>query len=593
MRLIGRIFFYLLAGIGTLTAVTVVTLIVIALQAGEREPLPEKIVLMVDLARGVSEGHAAELPFDLGSKDGPLLRDVLGAIARGADDDRVEGLVLDIGRARMSVAHVQAIRRAVLKFRESGKFAYAFAEDLGGLGNGTLAYYLASAAEKVSLQPSGTVGFIGLAIEAPFFGDTLDKLEVARRVQQRHEYKGAGEMFVRRGFSEEVRRSLEALIDSWMSDIAAAVAEARNLTPAQVRRLTDMGPFLAKEALDNGLIDALSYRDEFEKNLESKVGSSAEIVSVCVYNKFNVPAPADAKAIAVITGTGAIVPGHGKRSLFERSRKFHADNVAAAIRDAAENPLIVGVVVRIDSPGGSYGASDTVWRAVHVAREAGKPVVASLGPKAASGGYFVAMAADKIVAESGTVTGSIGVLTLKFTTKELWRKLGVDWDRIASNSRATLPSQVEDYPPGGAGRMSAILDAIYADFAGKAAKARDLTAQQMDAVARGRIWSGKDALAVGLIDAVGGMNAALDELRTLLKLPPAASFRLVDLPAPSKIEQFLMALQEQGIDIRGAVNWLTAAPTPLENAFAVLREKADVLIPPDGVLQMPAWRIAD
>ncbi|MEC7396591.1 MAG: signal peptide peptidase SppA, partial [Pseudomonadota bacterium] len=140
MRFIGRIFLYLLAGIGTLTAVTVVTLIVIALQPGERKPLPEKIVLMVDLARGVSEGHTAELPFDLGSKDGPRLRDVLGAIVRGADDDRVEGLVLDIGRARMSVAHVQALRRAVLKFRESGKFAYAFAEDLGGLGNGTLAY---------------------------------------------------------------------------------------------------------------------------------------------------------------------------------------------------------------------------------------------------------------------------------------------------------------------------------------------------------------------------------------------------------------------------------------------------------------------
>ena len=173
--------------------------------------------------------------------------------------------------------------------------------------------------ESRSDQPSGTVGFIGLAIEAPFFGDTLDKLDVARRVQQRHEYKGAGEMFVQRGFSEEARRSLKALIDSWMSDIAAAVAEARNLSPAQVRRLTDTGPFLAKEALDNGLIDALSYRDEFEKNLELKVGASAEFVSVGVYNKFKVPAPADAMAIAVITGTGAIVPGRGKRSSSRRS----------------------------------------------------------------------------------------------------------------------------------------------------------------------------------------------------------------------------------------------------------------------------------
>jgi len=594
MRLIGRIFLYLLAGIGTFTAVVVVALIVFALQAGEREPLPEKVVLVVDLARGVSEGRAKDLPLGLGGKEGPPLRVVVDAIARGAQDDRVEGLVLDIGSARMSVAHVQALRRAVSMFRQSGKFAYAFAEDLGGLGNGTLAYYLASAAEKISLQPSGTVGLIGLAIEAPFFGETLDKLDVARRVQQRHEYKGAGEMFVRRGFSDEARRSLKTLIESWMTDITDAVAEARNLTPAEVRRLTDTGPLLAQEALDSGLIDDLHYRDEFEERLEARVGASAEIVRIDLYHKFMPPPSPEATAVAVITGAGAIVPGRGKPSLFGQRRKFHADNVAEAIRDAAEDASIAGIVLRIDSPGGSYGASDTVWRAVHVAREAGKPVVASLGPAAASGGYFVAMAADKIVAESGTVTGSIGVLTLKFTTKALWQKLGVDWDRVASNPRATLPSQVEDYPPGGAERMSTILDAIYADFAGKAAKARGLTAQQIDAVARGRVWSGKDARAVGLVDQIGGMDTALATMRDLLGLPADASLRLVDLPKPSKVEQFMMALQEQGIDVRSAAAWVDGfGATPFGQTIAALRERAEILVPPAGVLQMPAWRIAD
>ena len=594
MRLVGRIFFYLLAGLGTVTAVTLVALLVIVLQMGEREPLPDKIVLLVDLARGVNEGHAGGLPFGLTSKEGPSLRHVVDAISRGAQDDRVEGLILDIGRARMSVAHVQALRRAVLEFRKEGKPTFAFAENLGGLGNGTLAYYLASAAEKISMQPSGTVGLIGLAVEAPFFSDALDKLDIARRVQQRHEYKTAGEMFVRRGFSDEARRSLKKLIGSWMGDITAAVAAARKLTGSQVRKLTDRGPLLAKEALAQGLIDSLHYRDEFEKHVAAVVGGSMKAVSIDLYNEYKPSPPIDAKAVAWIEGTGAIVPGRGKRSLFDRTRKFHADNIAEAIQGAAKDPTIVGIILRIDSPGGSYGASDTVWRAVHVAREAGKPVIASLGPAAASGGYFVAMGADKIIAESGTITGSIGVLTLKFTTKELWRKLGVDWDRVASNPRATLPSQVEDYPQGGAQRMSVILDAIYEDFSGKAAKARNLTAEQIDAVGRGRIWSGKDALSAGLIDKTGGINTAIVEMRNLLKLSPEIPIRLVDLPGPTKFERLLITLQQQGIDVLDIVNWLVAArATAFEQSFVALSRQADVFLPPVGILQMPAWRIAD
>ncbi|MBO88105.1 MAG: signal peptide peptidase SppA [Rickettsiales bacterium] len=594
MRLIGRIFLYLLAGLGTLTVVTLVTLVVIVFQMGEREPLPDKIVLLVDLARGVSESRTSDLSFGLASKEGPSLRHVVDTILRGAEDDRVKGLVLDIGGARISVAHVQALRRAVLSFRKAGKPTFAFAENLGGLGNGTLAYYLASAAEKVSMQPSGTVGLIGLAVEAPFFSDALDKFDIARRVQQRHEYKTAGEMFVRRGFSDQARHSLTKLINSWMEDITAAVAAARKLTGEQVRKLTDKGPLLAKEALAQGLIDSLHYRDEFEQYVEANVGGFVKIVSLDLYNRFKSPPPEDAKAVALIEGIGAIIPGRGKHSLLDRNRKFHADNVAEAIRSAAKDPSIAGIILRIDSPGGSYGASDTVWRAVHVAREAGKPVIASLGPTAASGGYFVAMGADKIIAESGTITGSIGVLTLKFTTKELWRKLGVDWDKVASNPRATLPSQVEDYPQGGAQRMSVILDAIYADFSGKVAKARNLTAQQIDAVGRGRIWSGKHALSAGLIDKVGGINTAIGEMRNLLELSPEIPIRLVDLPGPTKFEQVLTALQRQGIDVMELLDWLvTARMTTFEKTFVALSKQADVFLPPVGILQMPTWRIAD
>ena len=206
------------------------------------------------------------------------------------------------------------------------------------------------------------------------------------------------------------------------------------------------------------------------------------------------------------------------------------------------------ILLRIDSPGSAYGASDTVWRAVQVARERGKPVVSRVGRTAASGGYFVAMAADRIVAEAGTVTGSIGVLTVKFVTRGLWRKLGVEWDRVQAGRRAAIGSMIGDYPPGGAERVAAFLDAVYEDFTKKVADARDFDAGQIDRVARGRIWSGAAAKKVGLIDAIGGIEAGLDALRELLELEPHAPHhrRAARL---SRIEKILATVRRQSFDI--------------------------------------------
>ena len=423
MRLIGRIFLYLLAAVGGLSVLLVTGLIGFVFFARDEPVVPDKIVMSIDIRGGVVERQERGLLQGFGKKRGLVLRHAIDAIDTARGDDRVKGIVLNLDGG-LSIAHAQALRRAISAFKESGKFAHAYAKDFGG--NSTVAYYLASASEKIWMQPSGTLGLIGLAIESPFFAPALEKLDVKAHFEQRHEYKGAGEQFVRSGFSPEARDSLQDLIDSWMSQITGDIATDRRMSAAEVNALMEMGPLLAAEAMSARLIDVLAYRDEFETKIDELSGKDAEWLSVERYLALRpLQIPAESK-VALIYGEGAIVPGRDGGSPLGGSQKFAADSVADAILEAAEDPAIAGIVLRIDSPGGAYGASDTVWRAVHVAKEKGKPVVASLGRTAASGGYFVAMAADKIVAEAGTVTGSIGVLTIKFVTRGFWRKLGVN-----------------------------------------------------------------------------------------------------------------------------------------------------------------------
>ena len=203
------------------------------------------------------------------------------------------------------------------------------------------------------------------------------------------------------------------------------------------------------------------------------------------------------------------------------------------------------------------------------------------------------MAADKIVAEAGTVTGSIGVLTLKFVTRDFWRKLGVEWDRVQSGPRAAIWSMIDEYPSGGAKRVSALLDAVYADFTGKVASARGLDANQIDAVARGRIWTGAGAKEVGLVDEIGGLGVALGEIRKLLKLKPEVPLEILEFPKPSRLEEVLNVLRQQGFEVDAALADIRSLVTPAYSV--VLKSMADhlqIITPPIGVLQMPAWQMA-
>jgi protease-4 len=593
VKTLWKIVIGVLAVVGVVVVIFVVAGIVVSLTLSDRPaPLPDRIVLRLNLEGAVRDSPPKQKLF--AAQHGPNLLGIVEGIEAAASDDRVAGLAVYMGGPQLSIAAAQELRTAVEDFRASGKFALIFTEDLGGIGGGTIQCYIASGFDEIWLQPSGGVGLIGMAIEVPFARGLLDKLEVEPRFGQRKEYKSAVESLTRSALSDPARENLQALLDSLYGQVVAGIAAGRQIGEADIRDLVNAGPYLGREALDMGLVDRLAYWDEFIADAKDRAGEDAEEVLMGRYLAGIDRPNRTGTKVALIHGRGTIVSGSAEGGAFEEPG-FGAHRIAEAISDAIEDDEIEAILFRIDSPGGSYIASDIVWREIRRASEAGKPVVASMGGTAASGGYFVAMPADRIVAQPGTVTGSIGVYGGKVVTARLWERLGITWDGLKAGDRAAMWSFVQDFPPGAEERFAAILDFIYEDFTAKAMVDRAMEADQIDAVARGRVWSGEDALAHGLIDAVGGYRTALAEMRDLIGLEPDAPVELVPMPRPlSPFEQFVKALDGEVSAgslpaLLGAENHSVVAEAAQELGLAA--DDLDLLRPPAGVLQMPPLRL--
>lgn len=546
MRKLGRFLYGLLAVIGFLSLLGLVLLIVsLARLVPESKPLPQHMLLSLEVAGEVREQPSASPLDDVGGGASVVLSQVSEALARAEEDERVGGLVLRIGATSMSLAQAQELRDALQSFRSRGKKVTAFAESLDDFGiGGGVSYYLAAAADEVWLQPSGSVGLTGISLEQPFAREALDSLGVAFEVSRRMEYKTAMDFLTEKEFTAANREAFEALGISWLSQMVAGIAESRGLEPQQARALVDRGPFLAKEALDAKLVDRLGYRDEMWDTAEAAardiLGGKAKRVSIGSYLSRLEPRSNKQRKVAMIHAVGPIVPGRSPDGPFAGgSEMVSSITLAEAIEEAVEDDAIEAILLRIDSPGGSYTASDTIWRAVVKARDSGKPVVASMGSVAASGGYFIAMAADKVVAQPGTITGSIGVIAGKPVLSEMWDSVGVNWGRVDAGARASMWSPNKSFSEAEWQRMQTFLDAIYTDFVTKAAKGRGMTVETMQAVAKGRIWSGADARRRGLVDELGGLAKAESLIRQLINVQADEHIDLVPFPAPDPWVQFL------------------------------------------------------
>jgi protease-4 len=481
-----------------------------------RQQRTAPLILELDLSDGVVESAPADPLAAVMARRKTHLRDVLDGLRRGAADPRVRALVVKVAGG-VGLATVQELRQAVQDFRDAGKITVAWTESFGETGRGTIPYYLATAFERIYLQPSGDVGLTGVALEEPFFRGALDKLGVAPRFGQRHEYKTAVNSLVERSYTPEHEEMSRRLVTSIGEQIVAGVAAGRDLAAERVRELVDKGPLLGTEALDAGLVDKLGYRDEVYEEVRAEVraaaGEEPQLRYVARYNRSHslarrLPRPRP-DVVALIHGLGTIRLGRSGRSPMPGQGAMGSDTVGAAFRAAIKDDHVKAIVFRVNSPGGSAVASDMIWREVMLARKAGKPVIVSMGNVAASGGYYVSVAADTIVAQPGTLTGSIGVYAGKPIVSELLDRLGVGVGTVQDGAHARMFSTTRDFSETEWERFNALLDRIYDDFTAKVAEGRELARDRVDELARGRVWTGADAHANGLVDELGGLDLAI------------------------------------------------------------------------------------
>jgi protease-4 len=408
------------------------------------------------------------------------------------------------------------------------------------------------------LRPSITVSVAnvtGLAAEVTFFKGTLDKVGVEAQFVGVGKYKNAPNQFTQTGFTPPHREQTEAMLDSLYSQYIAGLAASRKKTEQEVRALVDAGPYDGKTALEAGLVDELLYADELDERLKG-----ADKITPGRYVKSSRGLSFDGRPkIALVYAVGQIISGEGGQGPFG-GPFAGSDTVARALREARRDSSLQAIVLRIDSPGGSGTASDVIWREVELAKKV-KPVVVSMGDVAASGGYFIAMGSHEIVAEPGTITGSIGVFGGKFSLRGLYDKIGVSQETVVRGKNAALFSDYKPWDATERAKVEGLMTAFYDDFVAKAAQGRGKTWDEIHAVAQGRVWTGTEALAQGLVDKLGGFDVAVESAKVRAKIPKAQEVTLVVLPERRNwFESFMERQEDDPEGAAGAAALLSGLP---------------------------------
>ncbi len=496
---------------------------------------PDNMVLDLDFTYPVVEQNrhmAFSLPALLMHEPEIPLLSIISAIDIAKTDPRVKGIVANFGSLQPSLVHAQEIRAALQRFHESGKFTYAYASSYGDFGRGNRTYYLASMFENIWLQPVGAVGLTGLAIEAPFGKSALEKIGVSTDFMRREEYKSVMENISRDEFSAPVRANMSEMLKNLGEQQVNGIAEARKIDLVKMREIIANGPYTTNEAMKNGLVTHVGYQDEMLKEVEGKSGLNPVRVDVGAYLMFTPKANEPKATIALINGLGMITDAPSGPSALGSDRFIDTDALSQAIIDASKDKDVKAILFRIDSPGGSPSASETIRHALVVAKESKKPIFVSMGGVAASGGYWIAMNADHIVAQPGTLTGSIGVVAGKFVLGGLWDKLGVKWDGMTTSDNAHMWSALIPFTDQNRERVNAMLDDTYKTFITNVSEARKIPLEKMGDVAKGRVWTGDQAVKVGLVDELGGLQTTVMALKKELKLAPTDMVALKPFPRP-------------------------------------------------------------
>jgi protease-4 len=450
------------------------------------------------------ENPLAGLPVPGGDVQNIGVLQLKEAIAHAKDDDNIKGIYMEVSYPAAGFSSLEEIRQSLIDFRESGKWVIAYSIVMS-----ENAYYLASAADKIYLNPEGDIEFNGLTAEVGFFKKMFDKLEIKPEVFRVGEFKSAVEPFLLEKMSNESRLQLTQLVNSMYSHVISRISESRNIPEAKLRELSDnMQIRNAKAAEEAGLIDSLLYKDQFDNLLKEKMSvDKIKDVNLVKYSKYrkSYSAKTSKNEIAVIVADGTIMPGDEDGS----EQVIAANTFVEEIRKAREDDDIKAIVLRVNSPGGEFRSSDMIWREIELAKQV-KPVIASMGDYAASGGYYIAMGCDTIVAQPHTITGSIGIFMMMFDMSNfLGNKLGITFDEVKTGNYGEMFTVTRPLTDGERNYWQRNLDEHYKTFTGKAAQGRGVEVDEILKIASGRVWSGTQAKANGLVDVLGGFNDAV------------------------------------------------------------------------------------
>lgn len=430
---------------------------------------------------------------------------------QASNSPAVRGVLIKIRDLKIGYGRAEAIRRGIVELRDKGKRVFVYLESPGNLE-----YMIGSAAERVFVLPWSMLNLIGLKAEVTFFKEALDSLGIEAQIKGLGEYKSASEMFTRKTMSEPHRDMIDSIIDDLYAQFVKYISQSRGTDEERIRRIIDSGPFLSKEALEKGLVDELGYEDDVERRIEEILGfpiwkiraeSFLRILNVKEIVRWIVQKiEGGAGAIALVSDSGMIMLGKSRGS--GGTKTLGSQTLIKTLGRIASDKNIKALVLRISSPGGSGVASDLVWHQLKAISEK-KPVVVSMSDVAASGGYLIALGARKIVAEPMTLTGSIGIISGKFNLKGFFTKLGVTKEVVVRGNRALMFSSYERFTKDEEEKLGEIMSAFYEDFVKKVADARGMDFKSAEQLARGRVWTGKQAKEIGLIDELGGIKEAI------------------------------------------------------------------------------------
>jgi len=499
--------------------------------------------LVLDLEGEVPERLPAEIPIPvLQNQRSMSVEQVWDAFRRAAGDSRIRGILfephgLDIGWAKMEEIHDE-----IVQFKKSGKPVITY------LNRPTAReYYLASATDKIFISPEDLLDLKGLRAELTYFKQTLDKLGVKAEVIHAGKYKDAGDIFTLTSMSPETREVLNAILDQYYGNLIATVAEGRKKQPDAVRALIDNGPFLARDALAGGLVDSLGYEDQAASEIESRLKQTQlKRISGKAYVK-GVPAVGGGRRIALIVGQGEITAGTGNDSADDES--FTGTGFIKLLKQVENDSSIQGVIMRIDSPGGDAIASDDILHEVKILSKK-KPLVISMGDVAASGGYYVSVTGDPIIAYPNTLTGSIGVIFARFTLHGLYDKIGLDKQLLTRGRYADIDSDYVPLNDAEREKLTGQIDATYRTFLSRVADGRKKPLDRIEALAQGRVWVGAQAQENGLVDQLGGLDRAIEVLKQKAKMSPSDRVTLVPYPGRRSVFDLLFSRADPAAEVQ-------------------------------------------